>query len=140
MYSIIIDTVEHPFNYIKGANMAKNEYVCDCKPINEELVRSTKEKMFSEDKYVRVAYFLKIVGDPTRCKIISALLMNEMCVGDIANVLSMTKSSISHQLSKMKDAGVVKARRNGKEIYYSLDDEHVAEIFELTVEHIGHKH
>ena len=71
---------------------------------------------------------------------VSALSMNEMCVGDLANVLSMTKSSISHQLSKMKDAGVVKCRRNGKEIYYSLDDEHVAEIFELTVEHIGHMH
>ena len=118
--------------------MAKNEFVCDCKPINEELVKSTKEKMFTDDKYIKVADFFKIVGDTTRCKIVSALSMNEMCVGDMANVLSMTKSSISHQLSKMKDAGVVKSRRNGKEIYYSLDDEHVAEIFELTVEHIGH--
>ena len=98
--------------------MAKNEFVCDCKPINEEIVNSTKEKMFSEDKYMKVADFFKIVGDSTRCKIVSALSMNEMCVGDLANVLSMTKSSISHQLSKMKEAGVVKSRRNGKEIYY----------------------
>ena len=120
--------------------MAKNEFICDCKPINEELVKVTKEKMLSEDKYIKVADFFKIVGDSTRCKIVSALSMNEMCVGDLANVLSMTKSSISHQLSKMKEAGVVKSRRNGKEIYYSLDDEHVAEIFELTIEHIGHMH
>lgn len=120
--------------------MAKNEFVCDCKPINEELVKVAKEKMYSEDKYIKAAEFFKIVGDSTRCKIVSALLIHEMCVGDLANVLSMTKSSISHQLSKMKDAGVVKSRRNGKEIYYSLDDEHVAEIFELTVEHIGHIH
>lgn len=120
--------------------MAKNEYVCDCKPINEEIVQNTKEKMFSEDKYMQVADFFKIVGDATRCKIISALSMHEMCVGDLANALSMTKSSISHQLSRMKSAGVVKSRRNGKEIYYSLDDDHVAEIFELTVEHIGHRH
>ena len=94
--------------------MAKNEFVCDCKPINEEIVNSTKEKMFSEDKYMKVADFFKIVGDSTRCKIVSALSMNEMCVGDLANVLSMTKSSISHQLSKMKEAGVVKSRRMEK--------------------------
>ena len=120
--------------------MAKNEFVCDCKPVNPDLVNSTKEKMLSEDIYVSVADFLKIVGDPTRCKIVSVLLMNEMCVGDIANVLSMSKSSISHQLSKMKDAGIVKCRRNGKEIYYSLDDDHVAKIFSITVEHIEHIH
>lgn len=120
--------------------MAKNEFVCDCKPINEELVNITKERMLSDEHYMKVADFFKIVGDATRCKIVSALSMNEMCVGDLANVLSMTKSSISHQLSKMKEAGIVKSRRNGKEIYYSLDDEHVAEIFELTVEHIGHMH
>jgi len=118
--------------------MAKNEFICDCKPINEELINSAKSKMLSEESYTRVSEFFKIVGDSTRCKIVSALLVNEMCVGDIANVLSMSKSSISHQLSKMKESGVVKSRKNGKEVYYSLDDEHVAEIFMLTVEHIEH--
>ena len=116
--------------------MSKNEFVCDCKPINEELVKDTKEKMLSEEKYIKVADFFKIVGDSTRCKIVSALLMNEMCVGDLANVLSMTKSSISHQLSKMKDAGVVKSRRNGKEMYYSLDDDHVKRILDVGVDHV----
>jgi len=118
--------------------MAKNEFICDCKPINEELIGLAKSKMLSEESYTRVSEFFKIVGDATRCKIVSALLVNEMCVGDIANVLSMSKSSISHQLSKMKESGVVKSRKNGKEVYYSLDDEHVAEIFMLTVEHIEH--
>lgn len=118
--------------------MAKNEYVCDCRAINEEQVLSAKDKMFSPNVYDSVAAFFKIVGDTTRCKIISVLTDNEMCVGDISNVLSMTKSSISHQLSKMKDQGVVKSRKEGKEVYYSLDDEHVAEIFSLTVEHISH--
>lgn len=120
--------------------MPKNEFVCDCKPINEELVKEIIGKMYSDDIYAKVADFFKIVGDPTRCKIVSALSNSEMCVGDIANVLSMTKSSISHQLTKMKDAGVVKARKNGKEVYYSLDDEHVSEIFMLTIEHMNHKH
>lgn len=118
--------------------MAKNQYVCDCKPINEKQVLSAKGSMLSANVYERVASFFKIVGDPTRCKIISVLKENEMCVGDISNVLSMTKSSISHQLSKMKEQGVVKSRKEGKEVYYSLDDEHVAEIFSLTVEHITH--
>lgn len=118
--------------------MAKNEYVCDCRPINQEQISSAKNKMFSSDVYDNVAAFFKIVGDSTRCKIISILTDTEMCVGDISNVLSMTKSSISHQLSKMKDQGVVKSRKKGKEVYYSLDDEHVAEIFSLTVDHISH--
>lgn len=120
--------------------MAKNEYICDCKPINEQQILSAKESMLSANIYEKAASFFKIVGDPTRCKIISVLKENEMCVGDIANVLSMTKSSISHQLSKMKKQGVVKSRKEGKEVYYSLDDEHVSQIFLLTVEHITHIH
>lgn len=120
--------------------MPKNEFVCDCKPINVELVNAVKEKMLSDAAYEKIAVFFKITGDATRCKIVTALLNSEMCVGDIANVLSMTKSSISHQLTKMKDAGVVKSRKSGKEVYYSLDDEHVAEIFMLTATHINHMH
>lgn len=118
--------------------MPKNEFNCDCKPINEALVKEVMGKMLSDDSYENVANFFKIVGDATRCKIVSALSNSEMCVGDIANVLSMTKSSISHQLTKMKEAGVVKSRKMGKEVYYSLDDDHVTEIFTLTVEHINH--
>lgn len=120
--------------------MSENKFTCDCKPINEKLVEETIGKMYSDELYERVAGFYKIVGDTTRCKIISALSDNEMCVGDIANVLSMTKSSISHQLAKMKEAAVVKARKNGKEVYYSLDDDHVYEMFNLTVEHMNHFH
>ncbi len=93
-----------------------------------------------EDKYVgRVAAFFKTLGDDTRVKIIYALSLNEMCVNDITEVLSMTQSAVSHQLRQMKSEGIVKARRSGKNIYYSLDDEHVVEIFEKTVKHIAHK-
>lgn len=120
--------------------MVKSELKCDCKIINEETVKESVKRMLPDETYEAIANFYKIMGDSTRCKIISALAGSEMCVGDIANVLLMTKSSISHQLSKMKESGVVKSRREGKEIYYSLDDEHVAEIFQLTVEHMKHKH
>lgn len=79
------------------------------------------------------------MGDSTRCRLLFALLQNEMCVCDLANVMSMTKSSISHQLSKLKEAGIIKSRRSGKTIYYSLDDDHVSEIFEVGLQHVKHK-
>ena len=120
--------------------MSKNEFICDCNAVNRELVDETISRMPGENIFLRLSDFYKIIGDPTRCKIIFALLQNEMCVCDLANVLSMTKSSISHQLSKMKNCGVVKCRREGKGVYYSLDDAHIAEIFTVTMTHIAHKH
>lgn len=120
--------------------MSKNEFVCDCNAVNYEIVEKTIARMPKENTFQGLADFYKIMGDATRCKIIFALQQNEMCVCDLANVLSMTKSSISHQLSKMRNSGVVKSRREGKEVYYSLDDEHIDEIFTITMTHIEHKH
>lgn len=89
--------------------------------------------------FQRLAEFYKIIGNDTRCKLIYSLSINELCVCDLANVLSMTKSSISHQLSRMREAGVVKCRREGKEVYYSLDDQHIAGIFAISLAHVNHK-
>lgn len=119
--------------------MPKNEYTCDCKAINYEVVKNTLSQMPSEHIFNNISNFYKVMGDCTRCKIIFALKINEMCVCDLANVLSMSKSSISHQLGKMRNNGIVKCRREGKEVYYSLDDEHIAEIFTITMTHIEHK-
>ena len=120
--------------------MPKNEFICDCHPIDEDLVLKTKEIMPNNDTLEKLAYFFDIIGDNTRCKILFALKENSMCVCDLANVLSMTKSSISHQLNKMKEAGVVKCERNGKQVFYSLDDSHVFEIFDISLKHINHKY
>ncbi len=119
--------------------MAKNNYVCDCKATNEELVKEVLGTMPSNVTFGALADFYKIIANDTRCKILYILSYHEMCVCDIANVLSMTKSAVSHQLNKMKEAGVVKSRRDGKGIYYSLDDQHIAGIFAITLEHINHK-
>ena len=119
--------------------MLKNEYTCDCNTVDHELVKRVLARMPSEERFDRLAEFYKIMGDKTRCRIIFALNENEMCVCDLANVLDMTKSSISHQLSKMRSSGVVKCRREGKAVYYSLDDEHVKNIFTVTMAHIEHK-
>lgn len=119
--------------------MSKNEFICDCNMIHQEMVKDTLSKM--PDSYILngLANLFKIMGDDTRCKLLFALLQNEMCVCDLANVLSMTKSSISHQLSKMKDVGIVKCRKEGKTVYYSLDDSHISKIFEVGMKHINHK-
>ncbi len=119
--------------------MSKNEFICDCNMIHEEMVKDTLSKMPDADVLSNLGNLFKIMGDATRCKLLFALLQNEMCVCDLANVLSMTKSSISHQLSKMRDAGIVKCKKEGKTVYYSLDDNHISEIFEVGIKHINHK-
>ncbi len=119
--------------------MAKNEFVCDCNIIHQEIVDKTLKNMPDSYTFNSLAEFFKILGDTTRAKILFALDQNEMCVCDIANVLRMTKSSISHQLGTLRRAGIVKCRREGKEVYYTLDDDHVKKSFELGLEHINHR-
>lgn len=119
--------------------MSKNEFVCDCNVIHKDVVDKTRKKMLEEDTLNKLAEFFKIVGDTTRVKILFALDQNEMCVCDIANVLEMSKSSISHQLGTLRRSGIVKCRKSGKEVFYMLDDEHVKQVFEIGVEHIEHK-
>lgn len=116
-----------------------NIEVCDCRIVNPSVVEETKAKINGVKIFSKMAAFYKIMGDETRMKIIYALMQNELCVNDIANVVDMTKSSVSHQLRKLKDFGVLKNRRDGKVVYYSLDDEHVVEIFSTTLSHIEHK-
>ena len=119
--------------------MSKNEFICDCNIIHEDIVNRTLAKMPEQDVFNKLAEFFKIIGDTTRTKILFALDENEMCVCDIANVLGMSKSSISHQLGTLRRMGIVKCRRDGKEVYYMLDDEHVKQVFEVGIKHIEHK-
>ena len=117
----------------------KTAEMCDCNVIHENVVEDVKSKMLDNEFITEISTFFKILGDNTRVKILFALDHNEMCVCDISNVLNMTKSSISHQLSYLKDLNIVKSRKSGKEVYYSLDDEHVKEVFEVVISHIEHK-
>lgn len=119
--------------------MSKNEFVCDCNVIHKDIVDSVNNNMLSDDLFYKIADFFKILGDTTRMKILYALDKNEMCVCDIANVLGMSKSSISHQLGTLRRSGIVKCRKSGKEVFYMLDDNHVKEVFEIGTEHIEHK-
>ena len=119
--------------------MSKNEFICDCNVIHKEKVDKLTDKLNTHNYLDDISIFFKILGDETRIKIIYILDQEEMCVCDIANVLNMTKSSISHQLSNLKKNGIVKCRKVGKEVLYSLDDEHVKQVFEIGSEHIIHR-
>lgn len=93
----------------------------------------------SKELITRAAGFFKVVGDETRMKILCAISTDELCVNDIASALDMTKSAVSHQLRLLKDEGLVKSRRDGKNIFYSLDDQHVVDIIDIAFTHIEHK-
>ena len=116
-----------------------NDLICDCNMIHEDVVNKVKDNMPSDDLLFDVSDFFKILGDSTRLRILCALDNEEMCVCDIANLLNMTKSSISHQLRILKEDMLVKSRKLGKEVYYSLNDEHVKMVLEIAIEHITHK-
>jgi ArsR family transcriptional regulator len=110
--------------------------VCSCTVIHEDVVEKVRKSMI-EDRYVSdLAELFKVFGDGTRIKIISALFKAEMCVCDIAVLLGMNQSAISHQLKTLKQARLIKNRRDGKIVYYSLDDEHIKEIFDKGLIHV----
>lgn len=117
--------------------MSRNEFTCDCTAVHEDVVRLVGEKLGTETRLEQAASFFRILGDPTRMKIIRALDCHEMCVCDLANVLSMTKSAVSHQLATMRRANIVRFRRELKTVYYALSDEHVHIITEIGLAHAG---
>lgn len=116
-----------------------SEMFCDCEVIHAGVVDAVKQKMPEESELYDLSDFFKVLGDSTRAKIMWALDENEMCVCDLAVLLNMTKSAISHQLRALREANLVKNRRDGKNIFYSLADEHVKQIFEMGLEHIREK-
>ncbi|MDR1353385.1 MAG: metalloregulator ArsR/SmtB family transcription factor [Treponema sp.] len=109
---------------------------CDCATIHEEVVSRVRKVMPEEETLLNLADLFKMFGDSTRVKILCALFNAEMCVCDIAVLLGMTKSAISHQLRALRQTKLVKYRRDGKVVYYSLDDEHVKNIFDLGLLHV----
>ena len=114
----------------------KNNLSCDCDTIHEASVRKVQNEMIEESLFNHLADFFKVFADSTRIKILKALSIEELCVCDIAVVLDMTKSAVSHQLRFLKEANLVKARRDGKNIFYSLADSHVLTILLQGLEHI----
>ena len=116
--------------------MGKFEMSCDCNVIHEDVVKKYK-RGFSTSKFIiKLSDFFKLLSDNTRISILTILDQNEVCVCDIASILNMTKSAVSHQLAVLKDAGLLKSRRNGKEIYYSFTNESVKDILEIAISYL----
>lgn len=109
---------------------------CSCNIIHEDVVKRVREVIPEEETLYDLAELFKVFGDSTRIKILCALFEAEMCVCDIASLLNITQSAISHQLRVLKSNRLVKYRREGKVIYYSLDDDHIKHIFDAGLTHI----
>ena len=112
------------------------EEFCECTVIHEDVVKKVIQTMPEDGLIYEMAELFKGFADSTRMKIIYALMENELCVCDIANIVKTTQSAISHQLRILKQSKLVKFRKEGKVVYYSLDDDHVAQIVMKGREHI----
>ena len=108
----------------------------ECTVLHEDVVNEVKKKIPEDGLIYDLAEFFKVFADSTRMKIIYALMENELCVCDIANIVQTTQSAISHQLRLLKQAKLVKFRKEGKVVYYSLDDDHISQIVKKGREHI----
>lgn len=124
---------------ILNKNSNSEVEVCDEYCIHADILRKALDKLPSEETLYDLAELFKVFGDSTRIRILCALFESEMCVCDIAELLNMTQSAVSHQLKVLKNAGLVKARRDGKTIFYSMSDEHVVHIFNDGLNHILEK-
>lgn len=111
-------------------------YGCEVEKVHEGIVERVSAALPDEEILADVAELFKVFGDTTRTRILSALFVSELCVCDIARILGMTKSAVSHQLRILRQTKIVKYRKSGKEVIYSLDDGHIAEIFKTALEHL----
>lgn len=120
-------------------NMEKNKAIdcCDGTIVHEDLLAIVKEKLPPEDDLYDLAELFKVFGDSTRIRILFVLFGAEVCVCDLAEALKMTQSAISHQLKILKQSKLVKGRREGKSVFYSLADEHVRTIIAQGLDHIA---
>ncbi|MBI5592900.1 MAG: helix-turn-helix transcriptional regulator [Deltaproteobacteria bacterium] len=109
---------------------------CEITYIDHEKVATVRDQLLPETVLVRLAETFKVMGDPTRAKIIHAISFEELCVCDIACLLGTTKSAISHQLRILRNLRAVKFRKAGKIAYYSLDDTHIGSLFAEGLKHI----
>ena len=103
---------------------------------HEDVVKKVLEEQPADEYLYDLAELFKVFGDSTRIRILYALFESELCVGDIAQLLNLSQSAVSHQLKLLKDAKLVKFRREGKIIFYALDDEHVRTIISMGMEHV----
>jgi ArsR family transcriptional regulator, lead/cadmium/zinc/bismuth-responsive transcriptional repressor len=121
---------------MQHAGILQKEDICDVRTIHEDSVARAKAQAIDPSELLRLSSVFKALSDPTRLSIVMSLLDQEMCVCDLAASLDVTESAVSHQLRKLRDLALVKNRREGPTLYYSLDDDHVAELLATGLDHV----
>lgn len=124
--------------FVGGYKMEEKKVIENCSSniIHDDILTKVKDRLPADEVLYDLAEVFKVFGDSTRIKILCSLFENEMCVCDMAALLNITQSAVSHQLRVLKQARLVKFRREGKVVYYSLDDEHVKNIFNEGLNHV----
>ncbi|SCG81753.1 Transcriptional repressor smtB homolog [Proteiniborus sp. DW1] len=117
----------------------EQDSLCDTNEVNKETVNKIKKDILPDSTIEGLSEIFKALGDPTRLKIINVLSKQALCVYDIADILSMSQSAISHQLRVLRGLRLVKYRKEGKHVIYSLDDDHVLQLFNQGIDHISHE-
>lgn len=121
---------------VRMIDMNRKIPVCSEPHVHEDVINRMKDEMLTQEEFNDLSVLFKMYADPTRLKILSLLFKEEMCVCDISTLLDMSQSAVSHQLSVLRQNRIIKYRRSGKNIYYSLDDEHIQRIYDAGLAHI----
>ena len=117
----------------------KEEYICEEKKLHENELYEAKKKAISLDMNRELAEMFKVFADETRLRIICSLLNEELCVCDLCELLKLNQSTVSHQLQTLRNSKLVKYRKEGKQVYYTLEDEHIDAILRMAIAHIKEK-
>lgn len=114
----------------------EEKLACEVIEVHEDIIARVKQKELTQEQYQNLGTLFKMFSDPTRLIILNALFQEELCVCDLSELLNMTQSAVSHQLSVLRQNRLIKYRRSGKNVYYSLDDDHIKMIFDAGLSHI----
>lgn len=123
------------YNNMKGAIM-KEEYICENKELHQNEIYEAKKREISPEMNRNLAEMFKVFSDETRLRIICSLLNEELCVCDLCELLKLNQSTVSHQLQTLRNSKLVKYRKEGKQVYYTLEDEHIDAILRMAIAHI----
>ena len=121
---------------IDSKTTLSEEDVCRIRVVHMDRVRLARDEAISDQEVDRLSSMYKVLGDPTRLKIVMALKDVEMCVCDLSAFLGVSESAVSHQLRRLRDLALVKKRREGQVIYYTLDDSHIADLLSIALDHV----
>ncbi len=116
-----------------------NEDICNVRVIHADKIEQAHQAAIPDERLHRLAMIYRMLGDPTRLKILMALKQVEMCVCDMAAFLGISESAVSHQLRRLRETAMVKNRRDGQVLYYSLSDSHVETLLHVGVDHVNER-